>query len=208
MAESYPLSMPSGGIARIRMIANNVIGISESPFTFSQQVYRHQGQAWSADISLSSMKRETAEEWVAFLLRLRGSYGTFLMGDPNGSTPRGSAASAPGTPVVNGAGQTGDELAIDGLPTSRAGYLKAGDYIQLGSASSATLHKVLEDVDTNASGQATLNLWPKVRTAPSDNATVTVSNCVGNFRLNTSDTSWDINTMQVYGISFGVVEAL
>jgi len=208
MAETYPLSLPNTNIARISLIARDFIGVSVSPFTGSQQVFRHQGQSWEADITLPKMKREDAEAWTAWLLRLRGQYGTFLLGDPAAVVPRGSASSTPGTPVVNGAGQIGDELNIDGLPASATGYLKAGDYIQLGSGSTATLHKVLEDVDSNASGEATLNLWPRVRTAPADNATVTVSNAKGNFRLAANDTGWDINEAGIYGITFGAVEAL
>lgn len=209
MAETYPLALPTHtGIARVRLIARDVVGVSTSPFNFTQQVYRHQGQRWEADISLPPMQRADAEQWAAFLLRLRGAYGTFLLGDPNGSTPRGSASATPGTPLVNGASQTGDELDIDGLPVSATGYLKAGDYIQLGSGSTATLHKVLEDVNSDGSGEATLNLWPKVRTAPSDDATVTVSNAKGKFRLASNETTWDIDQASIYGITFGAVEAL
>ncbi len=205
---SYPLNLPNTNITRIRMVARDLVGVATSPFTGTQQVYRHQGQYWEADITLPPMKREDADAWTSFLLRLRGQYGTFLMGDPNAEIPRGSASSTAGTPVVNGGSQTGDELDIDGLPASVNGYLKAGDYIQLGSGSTATLHKVLEDVDTNGSGQATLNLWPKVRTAPTDNATVVVSSAKGQFRLNSNETTWDIDKASIYGITFGAVEAL
>lgn len=209
MAETYPLALPTHtGIARVRLIARDVVGVSTSPFNFKQQVYRHQGQRWEADITLPSMKREDAELWSAFLLRLRGAYGTFLLGDPNGGTPRGSASTTPGTPVVAGGSQTGDELDIDGCPTSATGYLKAGDYIQLGSGSSARLHKVLEDVNTDGTGAATLNLWPKITTAPSDNATVTVNNAQGLFRLASNETMWDIDQASIYGITFGAVEAI
>lgn len=208
MAESYPLNIPNTNIARVRLIARNAVAITASPFTFKQQVYRHQGAGWEADISLPAMKREDAEAWVAFLLRLRGQYGTFLLGDPNCVTPRGSAASAPGTPLVAGGSQTGDELNIDGLPVSATGYLKAGDYIQLGSGATATLHKVLEDVDSNASGEATLNIFPSIKSSPSDNSAVTVSNAKGNFRLNSNETMWDINEAAIYGITFGAVEAV
>ena len=110
--------------------------------------------------------------------------------------------------MVNGASQTGDELIIDGIPTSGSDYLKAGDYIQLGSGATATLHKVLEDVAIDGSGGATLNLWPGIRTAPSDNATVTVSAAKGVFRLAANETSWDINNASLYGITFGAVEAI
>lgn len=208
MAETYPLNIPNSNIAKVKLVAKNTVAVAASPFTYAQQVYRHQGQGWEADVSLPAMKREDAEVWLSFLLRLRGQYGTFLLGDPNGGTPRGSASTEAGTPVVNGASQTGDELDIDGLPVSTTGYLKAGDYIQLGSGATATLHKVLEDVDSNASGQATLNLFPAVRTAPNDGATVVVSGAKGNFRLATNETMWDVDTASIYGITFGAVEAV
>lgn len=130
------------------------------------------------------------------------------MGDPNAAAARGSASSTPGTPVVNGASQTGQSLTVDGLPASASGYLKAGDYIQLGGGSSATLHKVLEDVTSNASGQATLELWPYVRTAPADGATIVVGSTVGVFRLASNQTDWAINNAAIYGITFAAIEAV
>lgn len=208
MAETYPINPPSSGIARVSLIARSVVAVAESPFSYAQQVYKHQGQRWEADITLVPMKLEDAEAWASFLLRLRGRYGTFLLGDPNGSTPRGSASTNAGTPVVNGASQTGETLNIDGCPASATAYLKAGDYIQLGSSATAQLYKVLEDVDTNASGEATLNIFPNLRSSPSDNASVAVSNARGLFRLTTNETSWDINNASIYGITFGAVEAL
>ena len=209
MAETYLLTFPTQtGVARVEITATDVVSISESPFTFSQQVVRHAGARWSATIRIPPVKRSDSEYWNAFLLRLRGQFGTFLLGDPNAATPRGSAATTAGTPVVNGASQTGNELAIDGLPASATGYLKAGDYIQLGSGSTARLYKVLEDVDTNASGEATLNLWPDLRSSPADDAAVVVSNAKGLFRMATNDATWTINNAGFYSISFAAVEAL
>jgi hypothetical protein len=209
MAETYPLSFPTQtGVARVEITATDVVSINQSPFTLSQQVVRHAGARWSAMIAIPPVKRDDSEYWNAFLLRLRGQFGTFLLGDPNAATPRGSAASAAGTPVVNGASQTGNNLNIDGLPASVTGYLLAGDYIQLGSASSARLYKVLENVSTNASGEATLNLWPDLRSSPADGATVVVSNAKGLFRLESNDATWSINNAGFYSISFSAVEAL
>ena len=209
MAETYPLTFPTQtGVAAVEITATDIVSISESPFTLAQQVVRHAGARWSATISIPPVNRSDSEYWNSFLLRLRGQFGTFLLGDPNAATPRGSAASAAGTPVVNGASQTGNELAIDGLPVSATGYLLAGDYIQLGSGSTARLYKVLEDVDTNGSGEATLNLWPDLRSSPADGATVTVSGAKGIFRLATNDATWTINNAGFYSISFAAVEAL
>lgn len=209
MTITYPLSLPTNkGIANIRIVARNVTASSQSPFTLSLQVHRFSGQAWEADISLPPMQRADAEEWLAFLLKLKGKYGTFLLGDPNGATPRGSAADTPGTPLVAGGSQSGGSLNIDGCPTSATGYLKAGDYIQLGSGSTARLYKVLSDVNTDGSGAATIDIWPDLRSSPADNAAVTVSNAKGNFRLSTSNQDWTISQTQAYGITFGAIEAL
>jgi len=209
MAITYPLSTPTNKtIATVRLIARNVVGVSTSPFNFKQQTYQFSGQRWEADISLPAMKRDDAEEWVSFLMKLYGQKGTFLLGDPNGGTARGSASTTAGTPVVNGASQTGGTLAIDGLPASATGYLKAGDYIQLGSGSTSQLYKVLNDADTNGSGEVTLDIWPNLRSSPADGATVVVANAKGVFRLNDNATNWDINTSSFYGITFGAVESL
>ena len=154
------------------------------------------------------MKRDDAEVWIAFFMKLYGSVGSFLLGDPNGATPRGSAATAAGTPVVNGASQTGNNLNIDGLPASATGYLKAGDYIQLGSGAAARLYKVLDDVNSNASGQATLTIWPDLRSSPADGASVAVSSAKGLFHLSTPVTDWQINNAGFYQITFGAIEKL
>lgn len=206
MSISYPLSIPTvSGIMRVRWAANDVVAVAQSPFTASQQVYRYTGQFWEADITLPPMKRDDAEHWISFLLKLNGPFGTFLLGDPNGATPRGLAT---GSPLVNGAGQTGYELITDGWTVSQTGILKVGDYIQLGSAATARLYKVLDDVNSDASGNATLDLWPDLRSAPSDNETITVSNAKTNFRLASAQTSWDINEATIYGLTFGARESL
>ena len=209
MAITYPLSTPTNKtIASITLVARNVIGVSTSPFNFKQQVHQYSGQRWEADITLPRMAREDAEQWVAFLMSLYGQKGTFLLGDPLGGTARGSAATAAGTPVVNGASQTGGTLNIDGLPASATGYLKAGDYIQLGSAATSQLYKVLADADSNSSGEASLDIYPNLRSSPADGATVVVSNAKGLFRLASNETSWNINNLAFYGITFGAVESL
>tara|TARA_Y100000114_G_scaffold100147_1_gene93322 strand:- start:581 stop:1210 length:630 start_codon:yes stop_codon:yes gene_type:complete len=209
MAITYPLSTPTNKtIASITLVARNVIGVSTSPFNFKQQVHQYSGQRWEADITLPRMAREDAEQWVAFLMSLYGQKGTFLLGDPLGGTARGSASTAAGTPVVNGASQTGGTLNIDGLPASATGYLKAGDYIQLGSAATSQLYKVLADADSNSSGEASLDIYPNLRSSPADGATVVVSNAKGLFRLASNETSWNINNLAFYGITFGAVESL
>ena len=78
----------------------------------------------------------------------------------------------------------------------------------VGTAGSATLHKVLADVDSNGSGQVAVDIWPYIRTAPSDNATVVVTNTIGRFRLASDEQNWSIRETALYGITFGGVEAI
>jgi len=388
MTISYPLSTPTNiGIANITLSAENAVAISQSPFTYQQQVVAHPGQRWAASISLPPMKRPDAEYWVAFLLSLKGQIGTFLLGDPNCVTAQGSAtarrnilayseqldnaywtvnggavtanaetapnstvtadnlventvntghylgrniswvsgttytlsvyvkrpagsvrnfrlslpaaqfggtsaaffdtstgavistdggvtttietlangwfrfsiskaAAASATddlrfslvlgtsnfsytgdgtsslsfwgaqleigssptayqgvvatygPLVNGGSQVGDTLVIDGCSPSVTGFLLPGDYIQLGSSTTTQFYKVLTQVDTDASGGATLDLWPNLRSSPADNAAITVANTKGRFRLKDNVTQWGINEISSYGITFDCVEAL
>jgi len=389
MTISYPLSTPTNiGIANITLSAENAVAISQSPFTYQQQVVAHPGQRWAASISLPPMKRPDAEYWVAFLLSLKGQIGTFLLGDPNCVTAQGSAtarrnilayseqldnaywtvnggavtanaetapnstvtadnlventvntghylgrniswvsgntytlsvyvkrpigsvrnvrlslpaaqfgavassaffdtstgavlsteggvatttetlangwfrfsvskaATATATddfrfflvlgtnnsnylgdgtsslsfwgaqlevgssptayqgvvatygPLVNGGSQVGDTLVIDGCSPSVTGFLLPGDYIQLGSSTTTQFYKVLTQVDTDASGGATLDLWPNLRSSPADNAAITVANTKGRFRLKDNVTQWGINEISSYGITFDCVEAI
>ena len=205
MAVSFPLDLPAGAPVSSRITARSVVAVSKSPFTGEQQTYVHPGQWWEAEFSLPPMLREKAEAWLAFLVKLNGQEGTFLMGDPDAKTPRGAAG---GTPLVNGASQTGNELATKGWTTSITGILKVGDYIQLGTGALSRLHKVLDDADSDGAGNATLNLWPNLRYSPLDNDPLVVNAARSVFRLKDNDRGWDSDKFRRYSISFSAVEAL
>ena len=74
MAISYPLSLPTHtGITSIEFRAINTVAYSRSPFTLAGQAHAYSGEAWEADITLPPMNRDDAEQWIAFLISLRGS---------------------------------------------------------------------------------------------------------------------------------------
>jgi hypothetical protein len=194
MALTYPLSTPTTiGIESIELRAVNAVAVSQSPFTYKQQVISHGGQKWEASVTIPSVHRDKAAEWKALLVGLKGQVGTFLLGDPDYATPQGTVSSCTLT------GDAGDET----VSVVMTGTLKAGDYIQLGSGSSAKLHQVLLDQD----GDGSLEIWPALRSDYSG-ATVVFNNPKGVFRLSNNVTSWSINNASIYGISFEAVEAL
>jgi len=195
MAISYPLNTPTTiGIESIELRAMNAVAVSQSPFTYKQQVISHQGQIWSASVSIPSVRRDLAAEWKAMLVALKGSVGTFLLGDPDYVTPRGTVS---GTPTLSGT--AGDST----VSVTMTGTLLAGDYIQLGTGSAARLHQVLVD----QSGSGNLEIWPNLRDTYSGQ-TVIYSSPKGVFRLGNSTTSWSIDNASFYGISFEAIEAL
>jgi hypothetical protein len=194
MAISYPLDTPTSiGIESIELRAVNAVATSQSPFTYKQQIISHGGQKWEASITIPPVHRDKAAPWKSMLVALKGQTGTFLLGDPDYATPQGTVSSC----VLTG-------IAGDETPSVvMTGTLKAGDYIQLGSGSSAKLHQVLVD----QSGSGPLEVWPALRSAYT-NATVTFNDPKGVFRLAGNVTSWSINNSSTYGISFEAVEAL
>lgn len=182
MAITYPLTPPTDvmDFAAVTWRRVQPQNITISPFSGIQQVQDSTVGYWEASLTLPPMTRAQADAWQAFVLALDGAKGTFLLGDPERGTVRGVGG---GNPAVNGSGQTGNQLDVSGAPANVTGWLKAGDYIQLGSGGTARLHCVLEDVNTTGAGTAMLTVWPDLRSSPLNASTVTIDNPVGLFRL-------------------------
>jgi len=210
MSVTFPLTFPTiTGIAKATLRKQSIVAQSNSPFTGISQTQVFPGQWWEGEITLPPfVSRASFETWMAFLLSLNGKEGTFLFGDPAGKTPRGIAT---GTPFVNGASQSGGSLITDGWTVSQTGILLAGDWIQLGTSSTARLYKVLADANSDGTGNATFDIWPNLRgnLIPADNDPLVVQSAQGLFRLATNEQSWNLSPTPVYsGITFPIKEAI
>lgn len=198
MTISYPLALPTHtGIRSVEFRALNAVAYSQSPFTFSGQSFAYAGQMWQADITLPAMKRADAERWVAWLVSLRGQYGTFLLGDPLSTAIRGTASAL----TVTGA--AGDNTVT--ATVADGDTLLAGDMFQLGTGGDATMHKVLVDYTGTGSG-INLEIWPGLRKARSA-VSADLTSPQGIFRLASNEQAWSVNEASVYGITFGAMEA-
>jgi hypothetical protein len=208
MTTSYPAIMPrTDRIKSLRLGRRVAVGANKSPFTYQRQVFQWPGDQWFGELSLVPLAPCDAGPFHAFFTSLDGPVGTFLLGDPLRQIPLGTAAGLPGTPVVNGAGQVGETLNIRGLPASRPNYLLAGDYVQLGTGITTRLYLNLQTVASDASGQASLTLRPRVKVAPADGATVTVRGTRGIWTLVDSDYSWLADaTALAMGVTVAIVE--
>ena len=205
MAITEPFAHPATGIRSIIWAPEAVVAMTESVFTLRQQVQAHEGQRWVFTVNLTKLSGDTAEEWRGFFLKCNGRERTFLLGDPSRTTARGAAT---GTPLVKGASQTGVELVTDGWTTGVTGILKAGDYIQLGSGGAARLHQIVQDVDSDGSGNATLDIWPRLRVSPADNDPIVVAGCQGVFRLASNQMPVNIDEAKFHESSFTALEVI
>lgn len=139
---------------------------TQSPFTGTQQVQDWGGAWWEYDLEMGIMQGRNGRLMSAFLAALKGPVNPFLLTDT--SIYNGTGL---GTPLVNGAGQTGQTLITDGWSATG---LKAGDFFQLGTDTQTRLYQLTADVVPSA-GAATLQFVPALRTSPADNAALIVA---------------------------------
>lgn len=209
MAITYPLAFPDQRkMASVSVAIQRTVAESIATFDGTSQFFPFDGEWFEGMVTLPPMRASEAYDWVGFLVSLRGKRGTFLLGDPARTGPYGSARTTPGTPLVMGAGQTGKTLAVDGLPLSATGYLKRGDYFGLGAGATSRMYMIEQDVDSNASGQATFDFSPPLRASPADNAGVELTAPKTRFGLMDNRLQWDIGKALIVGIQFAIKERL
>lgn len=186
MTVTYPLTLPAtsgqgSDFASFTLRRIEPQEMTSSPWTGIQQTQTSQGQWWEADVSLIPMKQADYDVWEAWLLSLRGSSGTFLLGDPEHTSSKGTQGGSP--LVANTAAKGSRSVDIKNLTANVTGWAKAGDFFQYGSGATARLHRLLTDVDSGGGGGATLDFWPSARADMLADAPLTFTNPVGLFRL-------------------------
>jgi hypothetical protein len=200
---TYPLSLPSTNFKTSTFQLQRKSAISQSPFTGKQQVHLHSNFAlWKANLTLTPMKRTDARNWQAFFVKLRGRSGTFLLGDPDATTPLGAGA---GTITLASTATAGDTtISITGFSNSNGVVvLKAGDYIQVGD----TLHIVVADA-TKSGTNVSVDIEPIIKNTTSASGSVVITGAKGKFRLDDEIVSWDADHVSNYGFTFSCTEAV
>ncbi len=147
-----------------------------SPMDGSVQTLENAGSRWRALLRFKNLSDSDGRTLLAFMVALRGEAGRFTLYDHSHPNPAGIAT---GSPLVNGASQTGGTLITDGWTNSVTGILKAGDYIGV----NGELKMVTSDVDSDVTGKVTLTIEPPLRSSPADNAVITTVKPTTNFRL-------------------------
>lgn len=232
MTITYPLTFPTTiGLTDSNFKMRTSVSVNESPFSFTQQVYNWQGERWEVDVVLPLMKRAVAEQYKSFLASLKGRYGTFLMYVPSARENLGNYLdttrnlhtisgddmctianddiwTSVGEPYCL-IGLVGSKtLKISGLVASASNVLKAGDYFHIGSGSTTRLHKILNDVNSDSNGEATLDIFPALRRNITVGEQIELQQPRGLFRLDSNLVEFPSDYDNLFSLSFSAIEAI
>jgi len=101
-------------------IVSNVRGF-RSPLTGFTQTASRQGTRWEMAHGFTSLEGEERAIMKAFTARMNGNVHRALIYDHSYHGARGALG---GTPLVDGAGQTGETLDVKGMSTTSPAYSK------------------------------------------------------------------------------------
>jgi len=184
--------MPTSPGFKLSSWANeDVTNIQTSPFSGVTKKLEQFNSVWSGELTLPQMGKPEGRQWTAFLMSLRGQFGTFYCWDPDAAEPQGTIS---GTVTATGTARS-REVTLTGA----AGTLKAGDYLQVGNE----YKMVIQDWDAGIGGPVLIE--PFLR-KDHTNSVVVYSNPKGIFRLSSDERRWENNEMCLYGITLSIIE--
>lgn len=157
------------------------------------------GNRWAIDFQTPRMKPEpTGRVWSSALVRSIGQMARAIVPQP------GLEIGTPGSPVVNGAGQTGTTVSLRGFA---AGYvIRDGQFLSFTDGTYLYLHRATADATANGSGVVSVPLWPMLRQSFADGAAVNVAAPLIEGKLIGSAQGWTMARARVDGLSFTVME--
>lgn len=191
---AFPAIVPTS--SEVTLDSNT--SVFESPYTRSVQTVDRGGERWIVTLLFANLSGDDRAVLQAFLARLNGQQHRFTL-ENHANPNRGNFG---GSPLVNGASQTGTSINIDGATPSVTNWIMAGDFFSI----DGSLKQCVVDADSNGSGQVTIEFTPRIQTAPADNAVVNVSNATGVFFLADSSITWSNQPGGFSDLTFSAIE--
>lgn len=157
------------------------------------------GTRFAVDFVYPPMTKAQAEPIIGALLDADTAGDTLLA-----RLPMGALASSLGTPLVNGAGQTGYSLVCDGFTAGVT--IPAGTPFSFTAGSRTMLHMTRVAATANGSGQVTLPIGPLLRASPADNAALEFTNPKIEGHVDGREWPWTVTVEKHYLVSFTLLE--
>lgn len=165
----------------IEFVSNTAI--FQSPMSGSIQTIDRGGERLMLTLFYRNLKTANRALLAAFIAKLNGQQHRVTL--PFHAVDNQGAFG--GTPLVNGANQTGNSLTIDGASNGITGWIKAGDVFSV----NGEMKICTTDANSDGSGNVTLAFAPRLRTSPSDGAAIETTAPSGTFMLADARQGWN-----------------
>ena len=142
-------------------------GRLQGPLGGAAQRVNRLGNRWRVEVEMPVLTARQAREWSAALMQALRLGVVWKIIQPD--TPTGS----PGSPLVDGASQSGTSLVIDGLTPSYA--YRVGQFISIIISGQRYVYQLSESGKAATDGSATLSVEPPLRVPPNDGDTVEIA---------------------------------
>lgn len=195
MSLNYPLDFPNVGFTRFDLRFRKAVAMTESPFSYAQQIHDFGGGRWEAEVSLEPLTISQAKGVEAFLIGLEGKKGTFQMGHPLQTLDITQSASA------NTKGATTVTMIASGN-----NLISAGNYFSASYDGKTHLHMMTSA--KTIQGTQIIEIQPPYRFTTSSIHVLDFTYPQGLWRMATNDVNiyTDINGYK--HISFACIEAI
>lgn len=200
---------PTPGFRSIALTMADAVAEVTSLFSAQSQLQQWPGaDRWGAQIEMPPLSSAQTAAWQAWLASLQGKLNAFQLGDPTRTQPQNSVVGmapvcATGTLPSTLNLPRSSSIVTQGWKASKFRILGPGDYLQVGYR----LYMALQQVNSDSSGDATINIWPSIREQPADGTAINLNTCTGLFRLADNVRKLSIDVTRLGAISFKCVEA-
>ena len=199
MSGAFPTS-PAFQALEFKNVRPNLMNHSMSG---KRAVRQFGAQYFAFTASMPPLKQDDAMDIFAFLQKQKGGFETFTIQLPiqNRGADKSNSSVA-----VNGAHSAGDgTIALDGFSASTNNVLKAGDLIKF---SHSKVYMVQDNVNSNASGEATVSIEPNIVTTLADNESVVMNQPSLTVYLANDDILYSTDASGMFQIQFDVREVI
>jgi len=198
MSGTFPTS-PAFNSLSISCVQPSFISRSISGRRQARQTH---GQYFKMTAGFPPMTRAQFAPIHAFVLKQRGQYESFQVIPPVVNAGLGSPA---GTPLVNGADQTGRTIVTDGWNNSIV-IFKAGDYLKF--ANHDKVYTVTADVTSSGAGAATIAIEPALITSPATDSAITYTSVPFTVALTTRVQEFSTGTTGLFEFELHLEEVI
>lgn len=172
--------------------AVNKIGVTESPFSFAQQIQDYLAERWEGTITTKPLYGADARNMRGFLNSLRGRKGTFQAAIPQ-DFANDYSLFADYDPYDQ-------YIQIQDYAATPSFDLDRGIYFQLGTAGDRRLFMMQEDY--NGSTYTQNSIFPRVGQGYYTNYRLYTTNPIGTFRLTDNNTAFSVDVTEGHSFSF------